>query len=277
MTADVRLTVRELGRDLPMGGSRSGLPCPQCQGGKGRERSLSVYRNDFGIGARCHRASCGLNVFRRTVTEHAEPVRFKPRPYPYQLQTPEPDSHLWDLLRVAPDDRSPSLAAQLGVLTRADVPSEAVWEVRDYQWLARGHISRTYPDKMVRVWRGVEGPFTAYVGFTRTRSLWIVEDMVSAGQIALNGGNALALLGTRMSSEAQLELGLYLRRLGTVVGTPQVVVALDPDAATMGANLARELTSRIGYATMFMPLLADPKDLPEGELARLVKDSNAGS
>jgi hypothetical protein len=262
-----------MARGLPVGGSRSGLVCPSCHGGQSRERSLSVYRTEFGVGGRCHRAKCSLNIFRRTVdTGPVEAPVFKPRPYPYPLAVPARDHFLWDLLRVAAADRSPGLAARLGALTRADDANEVVWEVRDYQWLTRGHISRSYPDKRIRVWRTTEGPFYAYHGADRTRSLWLVEDSISAAQVALAGGNALALLGTHLSREGQRELAGYLNRLATVVGTPLVKVALDPDAMEVGARLARELTSRIGCATMFVPLVADPKDLPEGELARMVRD-----
>ena len=267
-----RLTVRDMARGLPVGGSRSGLMCPHCGGGRSRERSLSVYRTEFGVGARCHRASCPLRVFRRDVSAPEAAPSFKPRPYPFGLQTAPPGSPVWDVLRVPVAARTPDLAARLGALARADDSNEVVWEVRDYNWLARGHISRKYPDKIIRVWRTVEGPFYAYHGDTRTRALWIVEDNVSAAQIRMAGGNALALLGTGFSREGQQDLAGYLRRVADVLGPPVVKVALDPDAAGKGAALARELTSRIGCATMFVPLVADPKDLPEGELARMVRE-----
>jgi hypothetical protein len=260
-----------MARGLPVGGSRSGLLCPACGGGRSRERSLSVYRNEFGVGGRCHRASCPLNVFRPDiVTRDVTVAEFKPRPYPLPLAYPGPGHFIWPLLRAQP---SPELAAKLGVLTNAENASEVVWEVRDYQWATRGHISRTYPDKRIRVWRDQEGPFHGYHGFKRTRVLWVVEDMVSAAQIAMLGGNALALLGTNFSANGQAELRGYLTRIHATVGYPEVKVALDPDAADKGARLARELTSRIGCATMYVPLSADPKDLPEGELARLVREA----
>lgn len=231
-----------------------------------------MYRNAFGIGGRCHRASCSLNVFRRSISEVTAPASFKPRPYPWSLMVPGPRHFLWDLLRVPGSEWSPELAARLGALVRADHTSEVVWEVRDYQWQTRGHISRVYPDKTIRVWRTNETPFHGYHGSKRTRALWVVEDNISAAQISLAGGNAVALLGTRFSVEGQNELGAYLRRLGAMVGPPVVKVALDPDAALKGAAMARELTSRLGCATMYVPLAADPKDLPEGELARMVRN-----
>jgi len=267
-----RLTVRELARGLPVGGSRSGELCPKCTGGRSGERSLSVYRNEWGVGARCHRASCDLNTFRSDIQAAPEVAAFKPRPYPFPLAAPDSLNEAWDRLRVPIADRGPGLAARLGLHAREGVSNEVVWEVRGYDWAAKGHISRTYPDKRIRVWRENNTPFYAYHGFRRTPCLWIVEDSVSAAQIALAGGNALALLGVQFSLDGQAELGDYLRRLKTVAGTPHIKVALDPDAATLGVKLTKELTNRLGYATMFMPLVADPKDFPEGELARMVRD-----
>lgn len=269
-----RLTVREMARGLPVGGSRSGLLCPQCLGGRTGERSLSVYRNEAGIGARCHRASCPLNVFRPDLTSPVEAAPpFKQRPYPAGTVLPDPENGIWDRLRVPLETRVPSLASKLGLLAREGDSNEIVWEVRDYQWLARGHISRTYPDKRIRVWRTVEGPFYGYFGFKRTRVLWVVEDCVSAAQIAMAGGNALALLGTHFSVEGQRELGTYLSRVAASLGSPTLKVALDPDATDKAVGLSRELTSRLGYATIYVPLVADPKDLPEGELQRMVMET----
>lgn len=272
--SSARLTVRDMARGLPVGGSRSGELCPKCQGGQSGERSLSVYRNEWGVGARCHRASCGLNIFRGSpeISLPNAPPAFKPRPYPFPLAAPLRVNEVWDRLRVPAAERGPALAARLGLHAREGVSNEIVWEVRGYDWAARGHVSRTYPDKRIRVWRESNTPFYAYHGFRRTPTLWIVEDSVSAAQIALAGGNALALLGVQFSLAGQQELGDYLARLKTVAGTPQIKVALDPDAATVAVKLTRELTSRLGYATMFMPLVADPKDLPEGELARMVEE-----
>lgn len=256
---------------LAVGQARGGLLCPRCHGGRTGERSLSVYRNEYGVGGRCHRASCPLNIFRPDITGAAltPPPAFKPRPYPYPLAIPAPDSTIWDLLRVPAGRRDARLAAQLGVLTRADDSNEIVWEVRDYQWLTRGHISRHYPDKTIRIWRTTPGPFHAYHGKTRAPCLWIVEDNVSAAQISLAGGNALALLGVGFSPEAQGELGAYLKRLP--FANVKVRVALDPDAAAKGMLLTRELTSRLGYDILFTPLIADPKDLTPGTLEQLVQ------
>jgi hypothetical protein len=147
-----------------------------------------------------------------------------------------------------------------------------VWEVRDYDWSARGHISRTYPGKIVRTWREREGPWTAYVGLEHLPVVWVVEDMTSAARVALEGGNAIALLGTNFSVEAQTELGRYLARFRE--NDRRVIVALDPDAAKTGAKLARDLTFRLGCATIFQPLRCDPKDLGIGELQRLVRENH---
>jgi len=263
------------GSALPVGGSRSGLLCPSCFGGKSGERSLSVFRNEGGHGAKCHRASCGWGMFKPGIAGLVpDPPSFTPRPYPNPVTAPDPDNAIWELLRVPVMERTVRLASMLGVHSRYGVPLEIVWDVRDYDWRVRGHVSRKYPGKEVRTWKGEPGPWYSYHGFNRTRTLWLVEDQVSAAQIALAGGNAIALLGCELSLEGQLELGAYLRRLEGIffTGRPQTKVALDPDAFDNGVCLTKELTSRLGYDTMFQPLLNDPKDLPEGELERMVKE-----
>lgn len=234
---------------------------------------MSVYRNEYGIGAVCHRAGCPFKVFRRElVTEPQAPPPFQPRPYPSPLAVPGPQCPIWALVRVPEPERTVDTAARLGLLTMEGNEGEVVWEIRDYQWSPRGHVSRTYPGKFVRTWKAVPGPFYGYFGFKRTRTIWLVEDCVSAAQIARAGGNSLALLGTHFSRDGIAELGAYLARIKAVYGPPVVKVALDPDAAGKGAALTRELTSRLGYGTVFVPLQYDPKDLPEGELEGMVRE-----
>jgi len=258
-------TVRDLARDLPVGGSRSGLVCPKCGGGQSGEPSFSVTVGPEGIWYKCHRASCGLGGLRSGLEpgRPTDPAPFEPRPYPHNLATP-PDGHwIWPKLGI----EAGSLAsARLGVYTRFADPDEIVWEVRDFDLKPRGHISRAYSSKFIRSWRTEPGP---WMGFFRglCPRLWIVEDMVSAAKISLAGFPALALLGTHLSPEGRAELGAYLRRLNA----PVVRVALDPDAAAKGSALARDLTFRLGRDTIFVPLSQDPKDLTRAELAEVLK------
>ena len=265
---------RALALGLQVGASRSGLLCPSCYGGKSGEHSLSVFRKENGLGAKCHRASCGWSFFKPEITDLVTGPPFTPRPYPHPIETPEPGNAIWNLLRVPATERTVRLASMLGVHVRYDVPAEVVWDVRDYDWRPRGHVSRTYPGKEVRTWKEVPGPWYSYHGFNRTRTLWLVEDQVSAAQIALAGGNAVALLGCELSLEGQLELGAYLKRLEGIFFTerPQIKVALDPDAFDNGICLTKELTGRLGYDTICVTMTNDPKDLPEGELKRMVEE-----
>jgi len=271
---DLFSETRALVAALPVGGSRSGLLCPSCYGGKSGEHSLSVFRNEGGHGAKCHRTSCGWSYFKPEITDLFTCPPFTPRPYPHPVEAPNLGNVIWNLLRVPATERTVRLASMLGVHNRYGVPLEIVWDVRDYDWRIRGHVSRKYPEKEVRTWKEWPGPWYSYHGFNRTRTLWIVEDNVSAAQIALAGGNAIALLGCELSLEGQLELGVYLKRLDGIFFTdrPQIKVALDPDAFDKGAAMTKELTNRLGYDTMFQPLFSDPKDLPEGKLEQMVKE-----
>lgn len=218
-----------------------------------------------GIWYKCHRDKCGLAGLREGLEPgtNTERPAFNPRPYPYDLSAPRMEHWLWDKL-----DAEPSLmrAAWLGVYVRRDREEELVWEVRDYDWRSRGHVSRSYPSKRIATWRVEEGPFVAFFG-PRCPRLWIVEDPVSAARIALAGHSALALLGTHLSTDARAELGRYLKRLDK----PLVRVALDPDAAETGAKMTRDLTFRLGCDTIFVPLKHDIKDLLREDFEELMK------
>jgi hypothetical protein len=165
-------------------------------------------------------------------------------------------------------ERTPALAARIGLFARVDVSSEIVWDFRDFLWVTRGHLSRDYRDKSIRVWRTVPGPFYGYFADLRTPVLWIVEDPVSAARIQLEGGSALCLNGTHLSPDLQGELArmvVLMARTGR--GPPQMRVALDPDAAQQGADMTHLLTNRYGYDTMWVPLVKDIKDMEPDELA----------
>lgn len=264
--------------ELPLGGSKSGLICPACLGGRSGERSFSVSRSERGeVWYLCHRASCGyrgryapngVDYAPITLnTRHITP--FIPRPYPYRVVPPHTDHPLWSRVGLwgiaAPGASNAALegnmgpiAAKIGVGVREDSPLEIVWEVRDLDLEPMGSVSREYPSKRIRTWRERPGP---WMGLFRldpeARSLWIVEDPVSASRIALAGQSALCLFGTHLSREGREALGVYLRHRPEL----RVCVALDPDAAGIGAEMARELTFRFGRDTLFVPLKQDVKDL----------------
>ncbi len=260
-------TVREVARDLPVGGSRSGLVCPKCHGGPSGDRSFSVWRDEHGLGFKCHRAKCDNAGVRAAVPGPAgEPRTFTGRAYSHGSTTPFPAHFAWDLLRVPEAERTTLLGAKLGLGARNDFLRELVWAVRGYDYSARGHISRTYPDKFIRSWKTQDLPWHSFMGWERKPALWIVEDMMSAARIYLEGGNALALLGTHFSDAGREELKAYLKAYPSV----RVTVALDPDATGLAEEMARELTFQTGRDTLFLPMTLDPKDMEPEELRGLI-------
>lgn len=259
-------TIRELAEGLPEGASRR-VVCPGCRGGRSGEASLSVTRLNDGIAYKCHRASCPVSGVRALVPGigRVDPAPFVPRPYPFDLATPSPGHGIWTALRLPYDER---VAARLGVAVRADDPSEVVWSIHNIRGESIGRLSRTYPEKRIRVWREVDGPFHNYIWTARKReALWIVEDNVGAARIAMSGYSALALLGTHFSMEARGELTTYLNDRDL---NPVIYVALDPDAYDKGSQLARELTFRTGRVTMAVPTIIDPKDMSPEALQRML-------
>lgn len=262
-------TIQELARDLTIGGSRSGEVCPRCLGGPSGDRSLSVWRDERGVGFKCHRAKCGAAGLRPSVPGPVGvPRTFTGRPYEHSRTSPFPAHFVWDLLRVPLEDRGPRLAARLGVSVRNDLLREVVWEVRGYDYTAMGHIARLYPDKIIRSWRIKDRPWHSFMGWDRKDALFIVEDMISAARIYLEGGNALALLGAHFSDNGRRELGAYLETRPSV----KVRVALDPDAAEPARKMARELTFQLGRDILYVPLTLDPKDMEPEELRRMIRE-----
>lgn len=256
-------TVRDLARGLPVGGSRSGLVCPKCGGGRTGEGSFSVSVAPEGIYFKCHRDTCDNAGLRAGLEPTIQPIApFVPRPYPYGLRTVPFNHWLWDKLEAKPSHKT---CASLGVYVRELDMGELVWDVRDFNWESRGHISRRYPNKFIRSWRVVNGPWMNFIG-PRVNDLWIVEDNISAARIALAGHSALALLGTNLSPAGRAELRAYLPRLNE----PRVRVALDPDASATASALARELTFSLGRDILYTPLVADPKDLPRADFEELL-------
>lgn len=260
-------SIRDLARGLPLGGSRSGLVCPKCHGGRTGEGSLSVTVAAEGIYYKCHRDNCDLAGLRGGLEAGlgAQPSPFVPRPYPLDLVTPDPDHWLWR--KVGTYTESEHYAAKLGVSVPIGREHELVWEVRDFDWQPRGHISRTYPDKFIRSWRVVDGPWMNYVALKRSDTLFIVEDCVSAARIACRGKSALALLGTNLSGPGRAELGAFLNRFPHT----RVRVALDPDASATASKLARDLTFSLGRDILFVPMKADPKDLSRPDFEELLR------
>lgn len=255
-----------MARNLPPGGSISGL-CPKCSGGRTGELSFRVTKLvTGGIAYKCHRASCDNAGLRPAVPGEPQQIipPFQPRPYPYDLTVPGPDHPLWNLLRVIPEARTPELCARIGLYHREGDSGEIVWAIVDYDWSLRGHVSRTYPGKVIRTWRESPGPFCGYFSNIRHPDLWLVEDPVSAARIQLEGRSALCLLGTHFSLEGQQEL----RDRGGLA--KRIFVALDPDAYNVSQELAKTLTFRLGRDTVAVPLEKDPKDMDQKELRALL-------
>ena len=246
---------------LAPGQSRSGLMCPYCLGGASGERSLSVYQRDDGLGYgwRCHRASCGkwggsLSPDQSGPTTKAP--AFEARPYTFPTCAPPSEHPIWGLLGAT--ERTPATAARIGLACRVGNPGELVWAVRNYDWLTVGHMSRDYATKTIRTWRTVDEPWFGYFSDNRGPCLWVVEDPVSAAKIQLTGGGAVCLFGSSIGRGVRLGLA-RLRERGHL---KRLLMALDPDATTKGAQYARDLTNSGVCDTLWVPLGSDIKDIP---------------
>ena len=279
------LTLATIGRSLAPGQSAAGHDCPRC----GSASGFSVFATDEGYGYRCHRDACGFKRFyqnRGIEADRPDPApSFKPvRPYPFPTAAPDPSNPIWRRLAVPAAARTPATAANFGVSARVGFASEIVWRLHDFDFRLLGHVSRDYDTKSIRTWRATtDRPMFGYWSFARTRCLWIVEDPVSAARIAWEGAaggrartsvaDAMALLGTNLTTSAREELAAHIRRASKMNGAPlRVVVALDPDAYTTAGRLVRELTTHTTGDILYAPLRCDPKDMDGEDLFDLLKD-----
>ena len=265
-------TVSDIGRDLADGQTIRTI-CPRCGGGDGRELSFAVTRAGDALLFNCHRASCAAAGVRGGARVHAAgviPAVFAPRPYPWPLAVPGAGHFSWRLLRAS---GGPELAARIGLQHKADFSDELVWELRDFDWKHKGHVSRSYVGKTIRTWRTAPGPWYGYFADKRTpERLWIVEDPMSAARLQIGGESALCLFGTHLGTELRGEVVAFMQRQARVHGHPPLlVVALDPDATVAGMDMARRLTTMTGYDTMARPLNKDIKDMDETELRELLE------
>lgn len=263
---------------LGPGQSRAGLICPRCFGGRTGEASVSAWRTDWGAGWTCHRASCGAGGFDVALPTGREPSgpSFKPRPYPYPLRIPAPDSPALRRLNAGGFPPRAAAAARVGLAVRGDRPAEVVWELRGYDLRPRGHISRDYGSdglgKFVRTWRTVPGPVYGFFGLgAGFRDLWLVEDCYSAARLWLSDRPATALCGTHLSREGGAELGAYLSRVRSRGLEPRILVALDRDAFGVGVTMAQRLTHELACDTIPVPLALDLKDMDPAEFDETVQ------
>ena len=198
--------------------------CPQCDGGKSHEQSLSIRQDEDGVlRLRCWRATCGwfatslTNPDARLISKQIKEAR------PYRqattaLDESETEEYLCDTYGLRP-----SIMGRHGWRTN-ERETELVLPVLDMYGRIRGHITRTFDSpKRCFTYKETAQPFLDYWPVANDTPVVIVEDCLSACRLAGLGYNAVALLGTSMSIEQAHEIHEW-------AGGREVMLALDADA-----------------------------------------------
>lgn len=260
--------------ELPAGSSMRTL-CPECDGGRTGEVSLSIARTESGaLAYKCFRASCGLSGYvgdthPNGVTREAKPTRL--RPYMGELFDPDGRDYAYfsDRFGLRPD----TLSNHIHVTEHGDyaIDIRSPWDS------VRGYVIRrpTWTHAFVRPPRlgTASGPKAlTYMHDDGPAQAWytvpglggptvLVEDQISALRVRQEGLDAVALLGTTMTAAKAGEIARHR--------PSEVIIALDSDATEEAFRLAARWAPAWQNCRVAI-LPRDPKDLPTGEIRHIL-------
>lgn len=240
---DVRLQAEGLG----VGQSNKGL-CPACSGGKSREVSFSVTRDQHGLLYNCYRAKCGIKGFVGT-SAPLEPAtktrdKYKIREYYHPVLPLEAVDEDYFYQRFEIADTRYIFRSERGeyILPILDARGYTRgYTVRQPIWAGSPSAPRrgdTRPHvPKARCFPHVQEPMQSFYrpATSTDRGLQIlvaVEDQISAIKVSQAGLEAVALCGTIVGADKIREWSALAPRT--------VLIALDEDATDVAFKIARK-------------------------------------
>jgi hypothetical protein len=240
--------------------------CPRCDGGTARETTLSIRVSEEGLTTMlCYRSSCGAHI--NTLLGNAVYVQKK--------------------MKVASVYRNPTIPLQgeavtlledsFGLLMDAanahgwrlnEHGTELVLSIRDPYGREIGHITRTLSKpKRVYTYKATSQPFLDYWLVDPVSPVVVVEDALSACRLAGLGYNAVALLGTSMSTRDA-------KQIAEAAEDRSIFLALDRDAFDKSLKIARRHAHVISFAKILC-LEVDIKNmLHDNDIRNLIDGRN---
>ena len=215
--------------------------CPKCDGGSTREESLSIRPLDDGLIHKlsCWRATCGWYAFVggvdvKSVTKKVKTgsvyrdETFPLRVLGHKLGSTYGLGHLHMLAHGWTED---------GTGTTLVMP------VRDPYGRIRGHVTRTFDTpKRCYTYKATSQPWLDWwFDLNNPAPVVIVEDALSACRLQGCGFNAVALLGTSMTTEQAQEIA-------SVADDRPVHLALDRDAFQKSLYLYNRYLHQLSFA-----------------------------
>lgn len=202
---------------------RGRIMCPKCDGGRSSEESLSVRQVDGGVLTKlsCWRASCSWYAYVGTAGVKLETKAVKPANV-YR----DPLSMLDDamLTRLGVDYGLKPVIMFTHGWRQAENTTTLVMPIRDAYGRERGHLTRTFDTpKRCYTFKATSLPWLDWWLVDEHAPVVVVEDTLSACRLAGCGLNAVALLGTSMTTEQAQEIA-------EVADVRPIHLALDNDA-----------------------------------------------
>ncbi len=208
--------------------------CPKCDGGSTREESLSIrpLDDDVLLKLSCWRATCGWYAYVGGVDVKAVTKKVKPGSVYREPICGTSGTELGHML-VSQYGLTPGKWYAHGWGTSEDGKT-LVMPVRDPYGRTRGHVTRTFDiPKRCYTYKATSQPWLDWWFDTNNPApVVIVEDTLSACRLAGCGFNAVALLGTSITTEQAQEIA-------EVADSRPIHLALDRDAFLKAIKLCR--------------------------------------
>lgn len=262
--ATLRRDALSIAESLPIGGVSRSI-CPVCRGGTTGESSFCVGREPDRVWWKCFRGSCSSypGVTGGERLPQAEVNRRLDRLKPYQGWSGNLEGKDLDYFLDRFELSNPDM--KLGLNYAYLIPYRNVWgQVRGHilrqpswqgpPWAPRP-VDETLPK--TKVYPSSTEPVQGWYRAPDNHNVVLVEDSISAMKVAEAGLTAVALLGVGLNAEKVRDIARF--------GPRSVTFALDPDAQSQAAQLARKWGLYF-ERTRVVALECDPKDIPLDEL-----------
>lgn len=239
--------------------------CPFCEGGAGKEVSLSLTRLSKGTCSfKCHRAKCGkagyINADGSGGDHEILANSFTPKPYPGKAHT----LSLEDMQRL--DEKyglNLEMVYSAGWMMGDSASLQYIFPVFSPIGALRGHVTRTEKasgSKEIRSWKILDEPWLSWYR-TAGRDIVVVEDQISALK-ACSFTTSVSLLGSSLSIEKMEEIL-------TVAKGAKIWLAYDKDASSKTFEALKEYRALCDGNLNGLMLSKDVKNMTYEEIRKL--------
>lgn len=264
------------------------IVCPFCEEDWKRQgrpavwrpsRSLAITRNTEGLLYHCYRATCargnpGGFISARPASSLdyiTKKPKKKKQPKPFKWGTNPLSNEQFDFFKYKYGLTGPEIEEQgfkwAPEIERVVMP---VMDIRGYEYAvnARWYVEladwSNAETKAILYFDNVDVPrmhFPARAGYSTSKPLYLVEDIISAIKVS-RYAQCAALLGTNVGPDIITHLA--------EIGFQDIRIMLDPDATGKAIAVKRKYNLYFRNLSVVVLSKKDPKDLSEGELLEVL-------